>query len=66
MTETMKEIIKIANDAGLTQRELAKKIDKTEATVSRWYKGNRTPKISDVEKMAKVLGVNVCLHRMEK
>lgn len=66
MTETMKEIIKIANDAGLTQRELAKKIDTTEATMSRWCKGNRTPKISDVEKMAKVLGVNVCLHRMEK
>lgn len=37
MTETMKEIIKIANDAGLTQRELAKKIDKTDGAVSRWY-----------------------------
>lgn len=67
MTETMKEIIKIANDAGLTQRELAKKIDKTDGAVSRWYAGKRTPKISDIEKMAKALGVKVCLQdRMEK
>lgn len=61
MTEIMKEIIKIAHDAGVTQRELAKKIDTTEGTMSRWYKGERTPKISDVEKMAKVLGMKLCL-----
>lgn len=61
MTEIMKEIIKIAHDAGVTQREFAKKIGTTEITMSRWYKGERTPKISDVEKMAKVLGGKLCL-----
>lgn len=65
MAEIMKEIIKIAKDAGVTQRELAKKIGTTEVTMSRWYKGERTPKITDVEKMVKVLGGKLCLQDMK-
>lgn len=42
--------------AGLTQKQLAEKAGITEAAVSHYLKGDRTPRAAVVSKMADVLG----------
>jgi transcriptional regulator with XRE-family HTH domain len=42
---------------GLTQEELAKKIDATQKAVYMWEKGRRTPKLSRISKIAEELGI---------
>jgi len=42
---------------GMTQKELADRIDKTEVSVSRYISGQRTPKITVLLKMAQALNV---------
>ena len=42
--------------AGLTQKQLAEKAGITEAAVSHYLKGDRTPRAAVVSKMAEVLG----------
>lgn len=41
----------------MTQRELAQKLDVSEVTVSRWLNGERSPSRSNLENIAKALGV---------
>lgn len=60
MTQTMQQIISICNDKGVKQRELAEKTGHTEATISRWFRGERTPSIRNVEEMLYALGC--CLY----
>lgn len=43
----------------VSQRVLADKVDLTEATICRYFKGSRVPNIEDFEKMAEVLGMRV-------
>lgn len=43
---------------GLTQSELAHRIDSADAQVSRWENGHAMPRISSLEAMADVLGVS--------
>lgn len=44
---------------GMTQRELADKIDKTEVSVSRYVSGQRVPKATVLLKIAQALNVQV-------
>lgn len=41
---------------GMTQRQLAEKLDVSEVTVSRWLSGERNPTVETLELMASVLG----------
>ncbi len=53
-TDRLKEML---DKRGMTQRELAKKIDKTEVSVSRYVSGDRIPKGPVIVKIAQVLDV---------
>ena len=44
---------------GITQRSLAKKLKTTEATVSRYISGNRTPNVETAVAIAEILGVSM-------
>ena len=52
MHERIRELLKVR---GMTQQELAREIGTTEASMSRYCKGQRIPKATTVGKMAKVL-----------
>ncbi len=55
-----KESIKSARkNSGLSQEELAKKIDVTHASVSFWENGVNIPNVRDVWKMADELGMSI-------
>ena len=53
-TDRLNEMLK---KRGITQRELAEKIGKTETSVSRYVNGDRIPKGPAIVKMAQVLNV---------
>lgn len=53
------KIIKYRNDNGLTQDELAKIVGTTKQVISRYEKGQRTPKIDVVQEYAKKLNLSV-------
>lgn len=65
MTDTMQKIKNIVDIFGWKQKELAKKVGVTEVTMSRWFNGTRTPKVSDVEKMVKALGMEIRIYKEE-
>ena len=44
--------------AGLTQAELAEKLQTTQMIVSRWERGGRVPTWSAIQKLADALGVS--------
>ena len=44
---------------GLTQREVAERINTTETTISRYCSGDRTPNIETAVELASVLGVDL-------
>lgn len=44
---------------GITQRSLAEKLKTTEATVSRYTSGNRTPNVETAVAIAEILGVSM-------
>lgn len=56
----MKQIAALRLKAGLTQYELAKRLDVTSMAVSHWESGRREPPLSMLRKIAAVLGVRVC------
>lgn len=66
MTETMQTIKKLMEKQGITQRDLAKMIGVTEASVSRWMRGTRTPDIDIIELMADALGYKVKVKRKKE
>ena len=43
----------------MTQRELAEKIETSEASISRYSRGKRIPMVLTLAAMAQVLGVNI-------
>lgn len=53
------KIKKLMNDAGLNQKQLADKAKVTEASMSKYLKGTRTPRTDVVVKIAKALGVSI-------
>lgn len=44
---------------GLTQRELAGLLDVDQVTVSRWERGEVTPRISSIRQLAEIAGMKV-------
>lgn len=54
--EHLKNLLK---EKGMTQVELARRAEMTEASVSRYIKGERTPKISQAYRMACAIGVDM-------
>ena len=45
--------------SGITARDLAKRIPVDESTVSLWLAGERTPRMKNLEKFAKALGIEL-------
>ncbi len=50
---------KIIQESGKTQKALAREAGITEVTLSRWVKGQRTPRQEDFAKLARVLPVSI-------
>lgn len=61
MTEIVKRLKAISQDQDITQRELAKRMDTTETSVSRWFNGSRTPNAKNIEQMAAALGYRLTI-----
>ena len=57
--EFVKRVTKKMVDVGLNQKELARLTNMSEATVSRYLKGTRTPSISAVINISKVLNMSI-------
>lgn len=55
-TEKLKTLLKRQE---MTQRELAKKAGTTEVSVSRYLRGQRTPRLLTLAAIAQVLGVSI-------
>lgn len=45
-------------NAGLTQDDVAREMQITRATVVNWEKGRTVPKISEMEKMSRLYGID--------
>lgn len=52
-------IIELMKQEGLSQKELAEKINVTEASMSRYIKGERIPRIDVLVKLANVFNVSI-------
>lgn len=61
MTEIMQIIINNCKLRDISQRELAKRSGLTEASISRYFNGERTPNLRNAERMANVLGLRLAL-----
>lgn len=55
----MNRIKELRKDAGLTQKEFAKIIGITDASISKYENGDMIPKIDKLEKMSDIFGVTV-------
>lgn len=55
MTETGKRIVELLDKRGMTRKELAQKAGVTQATISHYIKGNRSPKGETIARIADVL-----------
>lgn len=58
-TEFVKRVTRKMVDSGLNQKELAKLANMSESTISRYLKGTRTPSISAVINISKVLNMSI-------
>ncbi|MCX5665925.1 MAG: response regulator [Candidatus Omnitrophica bacterium] len=52
-------IKKIREEKGFSQEELAKKLDVAQSTVGMWESGKRTPKLDELNRLARVLKITV-------
>lgn len=57
--EFVKRVTNKMSDSGLNQKELAVLADMSEATISRYLKGTRTPSISAIINISKVLNMSI-------
>ncbi len=57
MTEFKDRLRALRRKSGLTQIELAKKIDVSNLTVFRWEAGERSPRMEEVRRIASALHV---------
>lgn len=53
------KICKLRKDKGLTQSELAKKMNVTDKAVSKWERNIACPDINSIPKLAEIFGVSV-------
>lgn len=49
----------LLEEKGMTQAELARRTGLTEASVSRYINGNRSPRIAQAYRMALVIGIDM-------
>lgn len=61
MTKTLATLKRIAEKTNISQALLAKRMRVTEATISRWFSGDRSPSIQNIEKMAEALDCRVII-----
>lgn len=54
-----KKLKQLINSKGLNQKDLAEMAHVSQATISKWVKGELSPKVKSVEPLAKALGMNV-------
>ena len=66
MSDLVHSIIENCRLQSITQRELAKKSGLTEASLSKYFNGERTPNIKNAEKMASALGLRIVMLRKER
>ena len=52
-------ICKLREEKGLTQSELAKKLDVSDKAVSKWENGQAIPRMDTFEKLAETLGTTI-------
>ena len=53
------KILRLMKEQGLNQKQLADKASITEASMSKYLSGDRTPRIDVIVKLAKALGTSV-------
>ena len=61
MSDLVHSIIENCRLQSITQRELAEKSGITEASISRYFNGERIPNIKNAEKMASALGLRIVI-----
>ena len=61
MSDLVHSIIENCRLQSITQRELAEKSGITEASISRYFSGERSPNIKNAEKMASALGLRIVM-----
>ena len=61
MSDLVHGIIENCRLQSITQRELAEKSGLTEASISRYFNGERSPNIKNAEKMASALGLRIVM-----
>ena len=61
MSDLVHSIIENCRLQSITQRELAEKSGITEASISRYFNGERSPNIKNAEKMASALGLRIVI-----
>ena len=61
MSDLIDSIVENCRLQSVTQRELAKKSGLTEASISRYFSGERSPNIKNAEKMASALGLRIVM-----
>ncbi len=63
--EAISELISARIKKGITQKELAKKIDTKQSAIARFEAGNVNPSLGFLEKMAEVMGyrLNISLSK---
>ena len=57
-----REIIKARASAGLSQQELAQKMETTQSAVARLESGHHLPSMSTLKKLAKATGTKLSIH----
>lgn len=55
----MNHIRQLRKDKGITQCQLSAAVGVTQATLSYWESGKVSPRLSDLHKLAKVLGCSI-------
>ena len=60
--ELAKSILTLRLSKGLTQKELAEKMQTTQSVISRLESGNAKPSLATLERLAKVLDARVVAH----
>lgn len=58
-TTFAKQLRLLKDQRGLSQKEIADRLDTTEATISRYVSGDRTPNIETAVELASLLGVSM-------
>lgn len=60
MDDKINKIKEVLVRKGVSQKELAAKLEKNEHTVSNWCINKSQPHLKDLQKIAEFLGVDIC------